>query len=213
VADISLVIDAMLERSATADDSFEGRLDGSRVGVVGHAFGGLTSLGTAAGWAGGAIDERVKAVVPISPSMEGTFSNPQLASIELPALLLGGTEDTVVPISNNAIAFERMTGSPALYNVGIIGATHEHLRLLCVNGDALFNALIDRNAWGAFGVGHLLAPYEEQCGPEADEVLRLQNLYTVAFFRRHLRDETGYAKYLTAEYAAANEPAINLEAK
>jgi predicted dienelactone hydrolase len=213
VADVSLVIDAMLERSATARDSFEGRVDGSRVGVVGHAFGGLTSLGTAAGWAGGAIDERVKALVPISASMDGTFSNTQLASIELPALLLGGTEDTVVPINNNAIAFERMTGSPALYNVGIIGATHEHFRLLCANGDALFEALVDRNAWGTLGVGHLLAPYDAQCGPEADEVLRLQNLYTVAFFRRHLRDETAYAKYLTAEYATANEPAINLEAR
>ena len=213
VADVSLVIDAMLERSATADDSFEGRVDGSRVGVVGHAFGGLTSLGTAAGWAGGAIDERVKALVPISASMDETFTNTQLASIELPALLLGGTEDTVVPISNNAIAFERMTGSPALYNVGIIGATHEHFQLLCANGDSLFEALVDRNVWGTLGVGHLLDPYDELCGPEADEVLRLQNLYSVAFFRRHLRNETAYAKYLTAEYAAANEPAINLEAK
>jgi predicted dienelactone hydrolase len=214
VPDISFVIDAMLEQSATAMTAFTGRVDGSRVGVVGQAFGGMTSLGAATGWAGGAIDERVKAIVPISATVEGTFSNGQLAGIELPALLLGGSEDTVVPISNNAVAFEQMTSSPALYNVGVVGATHEHFGMVCVRGDALYDANIGQPQWGVLGLGGLIDPYDENCrGPEAGEVLRLQNLYTVAFFRRHLRDEEAYSKYLTAEYAAANEPAINLDAK
>jgi predicted dienelactone hydrolase len=214
VPDISFVIDAMLEQSATAMTAFTGTVDGSRVGVLGQAFGGMTSLGVAAGWAGGAIDERVKAIVPISATVEGTFSNGQLADIELPALLLGGSEDTVVPISNNAVAFEQMTSSPALYKVDIDGATHEHFGMVCAMGDALYDANLGLSLWRAMGMDDLVDPYDENCrGPEADEVLRLENLYVVAFFRRHLRDEEAYSKYLTAEYAAANEPAINLDAK
>ena len=57
-----------------------------------------------------------------------------------------------------------------------------------------------------------MAPYNATCIPPAfsiEEATRLQNLYAIAFFRRHLLGETSYAPFLTTAYAVANEPDID----
>ncbi len=61
----------------------------------------------------------------------------------------------------------------------------------------------------------LIEPYANTCGPDAfpiEEANRLQNLYTVAFFRRHILGEEGYDAYLMPEFADT-EPAINFQRK
>ncbi len=216
VPDISFVIDAMLERSATPGDPFEGRIAPEVVGVLGHSFGGTTSLGVAAGFAGGAIDPRVGAIAPISGGVENTFSDEQLTGIEIPALLLGGTLDEAVPIENNAYAFERMTSAAALYKVDIIGATHTHFANVCSIGGLLIGLGIEQSAWPGVGAGALVDPYNDTCAPDVfpiDEAVRLQNLYVVSFFKRHLLGERGYDEYLSPTYAEDNEPAIDFSSR
>jgi predicted dienelactone hydrolase len=66
VPDVSFLIDTMINRSRDQGDIFYNRINENRVGVVGHSFGGMTSVGMAAGWAGAAPDPRVEAIVPIS---------------------------------------------------------------------------------------------------------------------------------------------------
>jgi hypothetical protein len=44
-------------------------------------------------------------------------------------------------------------------------------------------------------------------------VLRIQNLYAVAFFRRYLLGETAYEFYLRQDYARDNEPDIAFRAR
>jgi predicted dienelactone hydrolase len=65
-------------------------------------------------------------------------------------------------------------------------------------------------AWAALGAGALTGPFIETCVipliPRS-EVVRLQSLYTISMFRRHLLGETGYDAYLTQAYAAT-EPDI-----
>ena len=65
--------------------------------------------------------------------------------------------------------------------------------------------------WDLIGAGDLTQPYLDTCTGDAfpiAEVIRLQNLYVVAFFKRHLQGLTEYEPYLTVSYAQDNEPHV-----
>ncbi|MCP4195564.1 MAG: hypothetical protein GY762_00290 [Proteobacteria bacterium] len=217
VPDVSFVIDAMFERGRDAEDPLYGRLDETQVGVVGHSFGGMTAIGVKSGWAGAEPDPRVAAIVPISAVIDGDlqsdqrsgsnigFSAEQLAGVQVPTMLIGGTEDVSVPIANNQIAFEEMTLATAVYKVDVIGATHTHFANICDIGNMLIDSGIKEDIWPAMGAGALVAPYNATCTEEAfpiEEATRLASLYAVAFFRFHLRGDMEYANYLDETYAA-----------
>lgn len=227
VPDISFVIDTLFERSEDSEDLFYNRINHQEVGALGHSFGGMTAIGMASGWAGAEADSRVAAIAPISAvvkadiqeeSRSGSnagFTADQLASIGVPVMLIGGTKDTAVPIENNAIAFEEMVNASSVYKVDISGATHTHFTNVCAIGEFLIGIGFDKEDWPNIGAEDLVNPYEETCSEEAfpiDEANRLQNLYVVSFFKRHLLDETGYQEYLTSDYARG-EPAVEFTAK
>jgi len=216
VPDVSFVIDTMIRRSEEPEDRFYNRLDIARAGVVGHSFGGMTALGAAAGWAGSAPDPRVAAIVPISAVIDAQlqsdtrtspnagFTPEQLGKINVPVMLIGGTADTNVPVENNSIAFQHISRAPTVYKVDIIGATHTHFANVCAIGDLLIELGITQDIWPVIGAEELLEPYAVTCSDQAlpiEDVIRLQNLYVVSFFKRHLLGQFGYEDYLRPEYA------------
>lgn len=224
VPDVSFLIDTMIDRSRLEGDVFYQRINQNRAGVVGHSFGGMTAVGMATGWAGAEADARVKAIVPISavfdgrlqsderPSPNAGFTAEQLGSITVPVMLIGGTKDLNVFIENNNIAFAQITHAPRVYQIDIIGANHTHFANVCDIGNLLIGLGILQNSWPAVGAEDLLQPYATTCGAGAfpiEEAVRLQNLYVVSFFKRHLLGDKRYDSYLSQDYAE-REPAVTM---
>ena len=216
VPDVSFLIDMMIGRNQDPASAFYGRIDEQAVGVVGHSFGAMTAIGMASGWAGAERDPRVTAIAPISavidgemqlddrPSPNAGFTQEQLASITVPVMLIGGTEDINVPIGNNAIAFEQMINTPRVYKVDVIGATHNHFAAMCPIGNRLIELGWGPEIWPTLGAEQLIEPYETTCGPDVlpiEEASRLQNLYVVSFFKAHMLSDSSYDQFLTPEFA------------
>jgi predicted dienelactone hydrolase len=160
-----------------------------------------------------APDPRVRAIVPIA-GVTSLFGDEELESIQIPTLLLGGTEDTVVPIDPQTVRAMELIEAFHLYRVDIDGATHTHFSNVCDIGNTLIGLGFPPELWSLFPGGDILIEaWAETCSEEAfpiEEAVRLQNLYTVSFLRRHLRLDLRYSPYLTESYSQENEPFATL---
>jgi predicted dienelactone hydrolase len=137
--DISFVITRMLEKSADSGDPFFETLDGIRIGVMGHSFGGFTTLAMATGFQDVPPDFRVRALVPISPAVGG-LSDEQLASVERPEIVIGGTADVTVPIDPSSVrAFELPSARPR-YRIDVEDAGHNSFTNICDFFEVLLGA-------------------------------------------------------------------------
>ncbi|MFW2390497.1 MAG: alpha/beta hydrolase family protein, partial [Polyangiales bacterium] len=217
VPDVTRLIDEFFARNNTEGDRFEGRIDESKVGVLGHSFGGSTAMGSVAGWAGANPDPRVKAIGVIAGGVgESTFSDEALGSVDEPTILFVGTLDPNA-LANHRHAFERMPNAEALFKVEVTGANHTHFANVCDIGNLLLDDLmIAQEGWSDLGAGALIQPYNDTCTEDVfpiAEAHRLQNLYMVAHFKRFLMGEAGYDEYLTAAHAIANEPSVSFDAQ
>ncbi len=202
--DVAFVIDEMERHDATPGDVFEGRIDTDNVGVAGHSFGGMTAQFMAAGHPPFGPDRRVKAIMPVAASSR-QLSDEELTGITVPALYMVGTLD---PLRVETARAFGLVSSAALYRVDVVGANHTHFANVCDIGTTLIDVGIGIDRWPDIGAGALVPIYADTCVPPAfpiEEATRLQNLYAVALFRRHLLGERYYDNFLTGAYAAARE--------
>lgn len=208
VEDVSLLIDAMLEKDETPGDRFHDKLRRKRIGVAGHSFGGFTSLASVAGFSGATAseppddfepiegDSRVRAIVPIAP-VSSFLSDAELASIRVPTLVLGGTLDTRTPVeAQSAPAFDGL-GS-AVVRVDLNNAVHGSFTNICRLVQALINEEEPVDSPECFGDDVLAV----------DQAHRLTTLYTVAHFQRFLNKDRRYGAFLTRRYAKRFEPDV-----
>ena len=122
--DVSFVITAMLRLNRDRAGQFRGVIDSSRVAVVGHSLGAITTLGV--GVNSCCADPRIRAVVSIDgielPFGTGTF----FTGRPLPLLLLHGDADQTVPYASSQRIFADAP-SPK-YFVTLHGAPHTSFR-------------------------------------------------------------------------------------
>jgi predicted dienelactone hydrolase len=105
VPDARLLLDFMLERVNGQSDI---QLDPTRIGIVGHSFGGWTALATTV------VDRRIRAVVALAPA-GSTQPKPGILPVRLafdwgrdvPTLYLVGESDIMTPLAGMYELFER----------------------------------------------------------------------------------------------------------
>jgi len=105
VPDVRFLIDRLLH---SGNQNLELELDPSRIGIVGHSFGGWTALATPE------IDSRIRAVAALAP---GGASNPRPGILpvklsfqwkrDVPALYLVAENDVPLPLAGMYELFER----------------------------------------------------------------------------------------------------------
>ena len=105
---------AALENSA----DYEGRLDWSRVGLVGHSLGGYTVLGLVGAWTSWRMPG-IKAVLALSPYAQPFIAHSTLGGLRAPVMYQGGTLDVgITPwIKKNSGGLRRHASAPLLRRV------------------------------------------------------------------------------------------------
>lgn len=173
---------------ALASSELAGKVDGARVGVMGHSRGGKAAVNAAA------QDDRFKAVLgldPVNTCPMGTCPDAIVAAgtLTIPSGFLGETTDDgtgggmmepCAPAADNFQQFYAAAPSPSL-SVQIIGANHMSFlddATGCLQCSVCQSAVLDR-----------------------ETVLEISRAYTVAFFLRTLEGQSGYDAWLTGSEA------------
>lgn len=116
--DIEAVIDTLL-----GDREFSAVIDPERIGLAGHSLGGYTVVGISGGWPSWR-DERVRAVLALSPYVMPFQVKGTLGAVRIPIMYQGGTLDLgITPFLEGANGAFAAAKSPA-YLVILPAAGH-----------------------------------------------------------------------------------------
>lgn len=193
--DLGRVIDAI-----AADDVPEllrGRIDGERLGVMGHSFGSVT-----AGWVT-ERDERVRATVAIAAPMENPLlPGVTIANIDTPVLMLLAQEDnSILEVGNNLIRSNYdAIGTPALL-VEFADAGHWSFSDIC--------ALVESFAPGC-GEGVRQTNGEPFTYVDIDATRARAADWATTFFAGYVLDDADALAWLAAP---PEEPGISVASK
>jgi predicted dienelactone hydrolase len=188
--DIRAEIDAMAAANDDPTSPFAGAVDASRVGLVGHSAGAAGILQTAADEKG----DDIRAVVGVGPYVD-PVSNDDLASLDLPVMLVSGTLDTTTPIrTQTEKASKRIPGDP-LYRVDLKGAGHQSFSDVCY-----YQELAAAKPETAAPIVEAINSFaKEACTPKhlpSEQAHRLIDRYAIGFFERYVAGEKPAEKWL-----------------
>lgn len=193
--DVRFVIDQTLTMNRDSKNPLAGKIDERLIGVMGHSFGGYTTLAV-----GGAqidrekipktlrkenqprylsfADPRVKAIVAFAPLCSLAYDEEGLHHLTLPALIFAATRDPLTPFdTNQAPIFEHARGPRWLAKIQ--GATH----FTFANNEMIETA--------PFFVQQLHAPTISR-----DKTDKIILSLTLAFLDRYLRGTDRYSDQL-----------------
>ena len=195
-------LDWVLVQSASGGSPLQGKVDINQIGVMGHSLGGKVSVLAAK------TDARFKAVLGLDPVDAATGCTDKTLCpdasdslpLPIPTAFLGETLDATgsfqacAPAADNYQTFFATAGAPSV-EVTLNGANHM--------------SFIDDLA----SCGLTCNFCQKATLPSAD-ALDIARAYSVAFFARHLRGQTGYDAWLTGDLAKQKWGAkISLQSK
>ena len=177
-----------LDWAATAD-ALAGQVDVTAVGMTGHSLGGKASLLAAT------LDDRVDAVIALDPVDSSMSCSPQdcpdvsslMSALQIPTGFLGepldgaGGFQPCAPAADNYQTFYAGALSPS-FEVTVLGANHM--------------SFLDDVASCGF-----TCSFCNMAMLDNATVNGMSRAYVVAFYERHLRNNTGYDTYLTGQKA------------
>lgn len=144
-ADIVFVLDRLLEENARPESFWYGRIDPSRVGVLGHSFGGLTTLRVLA------RDARFVAGLALAPVVRPIQE--EVRSIQQPTMIQVGTLDSL--LADARLGYDLLAAPRML--VEIERMTHSPFSDFCLECTAVSLPLADAHAYALrFAVPFLL---------------------------------------------------------
>jgi predicted dienelactone hydrolase len=108
--DMVFVLNQILAAGQDPGSPFYGAIDGTRIAMMGHSFGGLTTYLTQA------IEPRVKVAIPLAPAALGTVT------LTVPSLTMIGEIDSVVNNDQTHGAYDRSVAPKRL--VAVRGSGH-----------------------------------------------------------------------------------------
>jgi len=135
--DVQRVIDAMTDPAAPAAGQAAAGVDAEQIVVTGHSFGGFTTIAMATGYTNELgefpVDDRVDAIIPLAPAVSSTaFSDETLATIDVPMMVVVGTDDITTPVDPNVTRlWDNATLSSPSYRVELVAAEHQSFTDLC----------------------------------------------------------------------------------
>lgn len=139
-ADVATVIDAFTDAGDPATTGFIEAVNGEQVAVTGHSFGGFTAYASVAGYENsvGVIpaDERIDAIVPLAPAVGAAtgstlLSDDDLARVQVPALVIVGSDDKTTPVVPNVERAWELTTSSPHYRLELVAAEHQSFTDVC----------------------------------------------------------------------------------
>lgn len=160
--DMTALLDHLLELNGKEGSFLHERVDPDVIGACGHSLGGYTVLGLAGAWDSWR-DERIKAVLAMSPYSMPFLTQGSVAKIKIPVMIQGGTLDFGITPFQPPI-YDKL--SAPKYLLVLKNETHLGWTNLISLGKTTLEVVQDGNA-------------------------QLITDYSVAFFERHLRQKKG----------------------
>jgi predicted dienelactone hydrolase len=160
--DVVALLDYLLELNGKPGTYLHEHLDKEKIGACGHSLGGYTVLGLAGAWDSWR-DERIKAVLALSPYSMPWLTQGSVAELKVPVMIQGGTLDVGITPFQTPI-YNKLPGPK--YLLVLKNETHFGWTNLIALGKTTTEAVKEGNA-------------------------QLMTDYSVAFFERHLRGKKG----------------------
>lgn len=135
-ADVERVIDALVDSDHPTAGPYSAHVDPERVVVTGHSLGGFTSIALVTGFSGElgelSADDRIDAIIPLAPAVSDVLlTDERLASLDVPMLVVVGTDDVTTPVDPNVTRLWDLSTSSPSYRIEIGAGEHQTFTDVC----------------------------------------------------------------------------------
>lgn len=134
--DVTALIDGLLDPTRAETVGLVANIDPESIAVTGHSFGGFTAFATVSGYDNSIgtyePDGRVDAIIPLAPaSGPALLSDERLAAVDVPVLMLVGTDDEATPADPNITRPWNISPATPAYRAELVAAEHETFTDVC----------------------------------------------------------------------------------